>query len=389
MEAGDDAASLDASVFDDVLMRGGADARKELARQLAAFLPSSKPGSKDRETVIAKLIKLATDPVVEVRESLAGQLSQLSPLEADVVFTIIADDDFIALPFLASTPALDRWQMLAVLKIGDLVRQLQIASRPNLCPECIDYIIETTEWPVCASLLDNQAFEPVERDYRRLYARFAGEPEIVERLLARQDIPLVIRIVEAKRTSNRIQEYLDSSALMSEDDGGRLVAAAEETATLRVLAAANEAELDQVLPFLLNKRLLTPSLILRAAVVGEMRFIERALSQLSGIPLQRVQGLLYQRGSPSFRALFNRCGLPAGCFHLMRAAIAVECGIRESGEIVSSDTFGSWVVESIMAGFDGLTMDEKLKLLSYVAEFGTDRPQAIATRLKSTLNRAA
>ena len=56
---GDDAAGLDASVFDDILMRGGADARKELARQLAAFLPTSEPGSKDRETVVAKLIKLA------------------------------------------------------------------------------------------------------------------------------------------------------------------------------------------------------------------------------------------------------------------------------------------------------------------------------------------
>jgi uncharacterized protein (DUF2336 family) len=389
MEAGDDAPSLDANVFDDVLMRGGADARKELARQLAAFLPTSKPGSKDRETVVAKLLKLAADPVIEVRESLARYLSETSPLEADIAFTIIADDDSIALPFLASTPALGRWQMLAVLKIGDLVRQLQIASRPDICAECVDYIIETADWPVCASLLDNQAFEPLERDYRRLYARFAGEHEIVERLLAREDIPLVIRILEAKRASGRLQQHLDSSELITEDDGGRVVAAAEETATLRVLAEANETELDQVLPFLLKKKLLTPSLMLRAAVVGEMRFIDRAISQLSGIPLQRVQGLLYQSGSPNFRALFNRCGLPAGCFHLMRAAIAVECGIRESGENVSSDAFGSRIVESIMAGFDHITMDEKLKLLTYVAEFGTDRPQAIAVRLKSTLNRAA
>jgi uncharacterized protein (DUF2336 family) len=370
-------------------MRGGADARKELARQLAAFLPTSKPGSKDRETVVAKLIKLATDPVAEVRQSLARQLSQISPLEADVVFTIIADDDSIALPFLASTPALDRWQMLAVLKIGDLVRQLQIASRPDLCEECSDYVIESADWPVCAGLLDNPAFEPAEGDYRTLYARFAGEPEIVERLLAREDIPLNIRILEAKRASSRIQQYLDASALITDDDGGRFVAAAEETATLRVLSEAHAAELDEVLPFLLKRKLLTPSLILRAAVVGEMRFVDRALSQLSGIPLQRVQGLLYHRGSPNFRALFNRCGLPAGCFHLMRAAIAVECGIRETGEDVSSDAFGSRVVEFIMAGFDGITIDEKLKLLSYVAEFGTDRPQLIAAGLKSNLNRAA
>jgi uncharacterized protein (DUF2336 family) len=385
----DDAAGLDASVFDDVLMRGGADARKELARQLAAFLPTSKPGSKDRQTVLAKLIKLATDPVLEVRENLARYLVEISPLEADVVFTIIADDDCIALPFLASTPALDRWQMLAVLKIGDLVRQLQIASRPDIRDECIGYIIDTADWPVGASLLDNPHFEPVEGDYRRLYARFAHEPEIVERLLAREDIPLDIRILEAKRASDRIQQYLDTSTLMTEDDAGRLMAAAEETATLRVLAEAHEAELDRVLPFLLRKKLLTSSLILRAAIVGEMRFVDRALSQLSGIPLQRVQGLLYQRGSPNFRAVFNRCGLPAGCFHLIRAAIAVECGIRESGEDVSSDAFGSRVVESIMAGFDGISMEEKLRLLSYVAEFGTDRPQAIAARLKSTLNRAA
>jgi uncharacterized protein (DUF2336 family) len=208
-------------------------------------------------------------------------------------------------------------------------------------------------------------------------------------LLARDDIPLDIRIVQAKRVSGRLQKYLDSAALMTDDEAGRLLATAEGTATLHVLAEAHEAELDEVVPFLLNKKLLTPSLILRAAVVGEMRFLDRALSHLSNIPLRRVKGLLYQKGLPNFRAVFNRCGLPGGCFTLIRAAVAVEHAIRESGENVSSDVFGVRIVEFVMAGFDDVSMDEKLKLLSYVAEYGTERPQAMAARLKSTLNRAA
>jgi uncharacterized protein (DUF2336 family) len=380
----DDATGLDPSIFDDILMRGGADARKELGRQLSAFIANNDQPCDQREAVTARLVKLAIDPVSEVRHSVAEHLSAVTPLEPELIFTIIADEDQISLPFLAASPALDLPKMLAVLKVGDQPRQMQIAARNDLFEACADYIIEQTDWPVCVALLENPAFEPNESDYRALYRRFYSEPQIVDRLLARNDVPLDIRILQAKRASSRLQKHFDSAAFAI-DDPAHLIADAEESATLQVLAQAYEAELDDAIRFLLKKEMLTPSLILRAAVVGEIRVLERALAQLSGVPLKRIQGLVNQRGS--FRAVFGRCSLPPACMHLIQAAIEVEREIRHSHQHVSSDGFGARVVETIMTRFDSLSMNEKLNLLAHVENFGTEGPRAMAEKLKLSLSR--
>jgi uncharacterized protein (DUF2336 family) len=381
----DNPTGLDPQIFDDVLMRGGADARKELARQLSAFIADNDQPSDQRDAVTARLVKLATDPVSEVRHCVAQHLSSVTPLVAELIFTIIADEDEIALPFLAASPALDLPKMMAVLKVGDEARQMQIAARKDLFEACADHIIEQTDSAVCAALLENPAFEPSDGDYRALYRRFCNEPQIVDRLLARDDVPLDIRILQAKRASSRLQKHFDCTALAIEDPA-HLIADAEESATLQVLAQAYEAELDAAISFLLKKDMLTPSLILRAAVAGEIRVVERALAQLSGVPLKRVRGLIYQHGS--LKSVFGRCSLPPACMHLIQAAIEVEREIRRSHLQVSSDGFGTRVVETIMTGFASLSMDDKLNLLAHVENFGTERPRAMAEKLKLSLRRS-
>src|SRR5688500_7433287 len=107
-------------------MRGGADARKELARQLAKRLAEGERASSVREICGASLLERATDPVMEVRQSVAQYLSLTAPLEPALLSTIIADEEEIALPFLAGSPALDLPMMLAVLKAGDELRQIQV-----------------------------------------------------------------------------------------------------------------------------------------------------------------------------------------------------------------------------------------------------------------------
>jgi uncharacterized protein (DUF2336 family) len=374
-------------MFDEDLMSGGADARKELARQLSKFLIEDREPSPKRDVAIADLVKLATDPVFEVRQSVAEFLCSAAPLESDLMFTIIADEDEIALPFLASSPAIGLPEMLAVLKAGDMLRRMQIAARHDLFEDCADYIIGHCDWQVCAALLDNPVFEPRETDYRTIYGRFPCEPQIVDRLLSRHDIPLDIRILQAKQASSRIENYLQTASV-NESDLTELVANAEELATLEVLARASESELDEAIPFLLNKHMLTSSLIVRAAVVGEMRIVERALAVLSGLLLKRVQGLLYQRGLFGARAIFKRCGLAASCARVIQAAAEVERNIRENGHEVSSNGFGVRVVETILTRFDSLSLDEKLQLITYVENFGTERPRAVACKLKLSFGRS-
>jgi hypothetical protein len=146
-------------------------------------------------------------------------------------------------------------------------------------------------------------------------------------------------------------------------------------------------ELDGAIAFLLNKQMLTSSLIVRAVVVGEMRIVERALAVLSGLPLKRVQGQLYERRLFGTRAIFKRCSLASSCQRMILAAVEVERNIRENGQEVSSDGFGVRLVETIFTRFDGLSLDEKLQLIAYVEDFGTERPRAVAGKLRHNLSR--
>ncbi len=382
-------ASLDTRVFDEVLMQGGADARKELARQLGQFLRNPDTSEDEREAIVPSLLKLASDPVLEVRQALAGHLAEIAALDPDVMFSIIADDDSIALPFLAASASLDKGRMLAVLKVGDTKRHVEIAKRIDISAECIAIILKSCETPACAALLDNAAFEPRDGDYRLLYSRFSSEPEIMNRLIDRTDLPLEIRILHAKRTSGQMHRYLDQSGIAINSAPAEVIADAEETAILTVLACASDGELDRAIPFLLNKNLLTASLVLRAAAVGEMRIITRSLAQLSRMPQRRAESLLFGRNTMGIRSVLARTGLSPITLHLIRAAIDVERGVRQTGEDISSDTFGVRIVEMIVAHYERLTAVDKSKLLSFMVRYGTVHASAVASRLRSNLSRAA
>jgi uncharacterized protein (DUF2336 family) len=379
---------LDARVFDSVLLQGGAEARKELGRQIAMLLRDPASRADEREAVTPTLLRLAGDPVFEVRHTVAQHVSDLDSLHVDVLFTIVADDDRIALPFLAVTPALDSLRMLAVLRVGDTARRIQIAQRPDISRQCAAFIVADAEWQVAAALLDNAAYEPASDEYKRLFVRLGAQPEIIERLLSRPGLPLEIRILEARQASRRIHAFLDKAGLASSSEQDDL-ADAEDSAMLRVMVGAPDKELDRVLPFLLDRKLLTPMLVMKAAAVGAMAVVDRVLAQLAGMPLGRVQALIYGRGSISLRAVFNRCGLPESCMQMLRAAVEVERMARERRRPLSSDDFGVRLVEIVMTRFMRLTSAERSRLLDFIARLGTGKSRAVAERLKVGLSQAA
>jgi uncharacterized protein (DUF2336 family) len=379
---------FESNSFDDVLMLGGADARKELARQLAKVLSQESKGSEERRRAVDHLLKLAGDPLVEVRQSVAEFLCDVASLEAELVFTIVADEDDVALPFIANCRALDFGMMLAILKAGDTLRQMQVAARHDLFVDCAKHIVRVGDWPVCSALLDNPQFEPSEEDYRILHRRFFDEPHIVERLLAKNDLPLDIRIMQAQQASSRIQNYLQGAAFTKRDPS-ELVVDAEETATLDVLAEAPEGELQRAIAFLMARNLLTPSLLLRAALAGDMRVVEHALSALSRVPLKRLQRLLCHSGPAGSKAIFNRCRLASNCTRVLQAAAEVKRIGGERGEELSANAFGVRVIETIITRFDRLALSEKMRLLDLIESLGPERARAMAAKLKMNLARAA
>jgi uncharacterized protein (DUF2336 family) len=380
---------LDTSIFMHVIENGDAEQRTQLAEQLAEFLCREDLAANEREQVVPVVLKLAVDPVAGVRKALSGGLVNLASLHADILFSIISDDDDLALPFLSSTPALNHWHMLAVLRVGDEARQACVALRPDISGEAVDYIVKSAPMKIAQLLFENDAVRLSEQHYHSLYARFGHAGDIVECLLACSDLPLDIRIMQAKRASNRMHQLMAERGWLPANDAAELVADAEDIAVLRILTQADGEELAAVVSFLVDKAMLTPSIIVRAACLGEMKVVQQALAHLADIPAKRAGELMRGKGLTGFKGLHGKSGLPASCYWLLQAACDVSVDEEEEGMTLAPDDFGRRLIEALMTRYESMPLSERTRHLEYVGRFAAERPRIIAKRLKADLVRAA
>ena len=380
---------LDTTVFTDVIENGDVVARVKLAAQLVALLSAEGASKSECVQVVPVVLKLSVDPVKEVRRTLVSGLVGLLNLHADILFSIIADDDDLALPFLAVTPALNHWHMLAVLRVGDVARQQTVVMRPDLSAEALTYAVKSAPLEVCLRLFDNSTLHLDDRAYHGLYTRFGQVPEMAELLLSRPNLPLDIRILQAKRASNRMQQLMAERGWMADNDASELVADAEETAILRILVEASNDELARAIPFLVAKKMLTPSMIVRAAAIGEMKLVQWSLAHLSGVGLARAHDLMFGRGLMGLKSLHSKSGLPQSCYGLLMAACDVVKDAKEEGLPLDPESFGRRLIEALMTRYENMKTVERSKNLEFIGRFAEDRVRKIAKRLRADMVRAA
>jgi uncharacterized protein (DUF2336 family) len=379
---------LDVSIFDTIIETGDAQARMQLAVELVRLIGDPQAPESERNCVVPTVLKLATDPVKDVRHALADGLVGVADLHGDILFSIVADEDDIALPFLAATPALDPWKMRSIARVGDAARQVTLARRPDLNDDVIKEIATQADLTACLALFDNEDCPIGERNCRILYARFGRVQEIIDRLLALDALPLDIRILQAKRASNQVHQLMAERGWVPANDAADMVAEAEERAILQILDSANEKELPPLIRFMTSRSMLTASIVMRAACAGHMRVVETAMAHLANIPVARVEETLY-RGAFGFNALYRSSGLPSTCIGLIRAAGWVEREVRETKRTLGAENFARRLIEEIMTGDGAMSQAERAKYLDVIARYSSERIRVIASRLREGLTSAA
>jgi Uncharacterised protein conserved in bacteria (DUF2336) len=176
---------------------------------------------------------------------------------------------------------------------------------------------------------------------------------------------------------------------MPANDANDIVADAEEGAVLQVLKDAMGAERAHAISYLASHGLLTPSLIVRAACLGEMELVASAVSHLCGQQPERVLANILQRGGQGVRPMLARAMLPSGCHAIVSAACDVAAQARAEDVRLSADAFGRRLLELLMMQFGALGPRDQARLMDYVGRFADDKVRKIARRLKSDMLRAA
>jgi uncharacterized protein (DUF2336 family) len=380
---------LDVKVLEAVLECGQLEARQTLARQLSGLLADPDASAVERDQVVPVVLKLATDMDRAVRATLAEELSTVEKLHQDIIFAVIADQDEIALPFLAATPALNSWHMQAILRVGDDGRQKTIATRHDISEDAKSFILRAGTAVAAVALLRNSKVKLTAVELQQLYQRLGQNGDVVDCLLQRNDLPLDIRIAQARRSAVRMRQLMAERGWMPANDANDLVADAEENAVLHVLKQASDTEREAGVKYLASQNMLTPSLIVRAACLGEMEVVAASLGHLSGQPAQRVYGLLQMRGGQGVRPMLNRSMLPTSCHAIIGSACDVASQAREEDIRLDPDNFGRRLLEMLMLQFGALGSRDQAKLMDYVGRFADDKVRKIARKLKADMLRAA
>jgi uncharacterized protein (DUF2336 family) len=292
-----------------------AEATSALAR---AYLFSNLTES-DRAAAEGAMTMLLDDPSPLVRLALSEAFTTSESAPPAIVHSLACDQPEIAAPLLEHSPLLLDADLVEAVASGEPLRQAAVAARAYLPCAVSAAIAEVGNAESCLVLLENPEAEIVPVSLDRIVDRHGHLAAIREVLLARDDLTPPTRQALIAKLSQTLALYVVSREWLSEERAGRVTHEACEKATVALAGDSPEEEVRPLVRHLRESGQLTTGLVLRALLCGNVTLFEETLAELSGLPLARVAAIVHDRHrGASFRAVYDRAGLPASTFLVFR-----------------------------------------------------------------------
>lgn len=277
----------------------------------------------ERREALAALTSILDDPSPIVRQALADALGSAMDTPRHIAVSLANDQSEIASLVLARSPVLTDSDLIDALSIANDVAQTSIGIRPGLSHEVASVLAEVGGVDAIVALADNHSAQLRERVIMKMLKRFGDHADLRGALLRRHDIPVAARQEIAKAAAASLAQFSVTCGWLNKDRSERVARESREKATL-ILASSYGEELEDLMAHLRESAQLTPALILRALLSQNLAFVATALSNLTALPINRIMGLMSDRGGAGFSALYRKSGLPenlAPAFHAGVAAL--------------------------------------------------------------------
>ena len=295
-----------------------ADATSALAR---AYLLSDL-STDDRAAAEGAMIMLLDDPSPLVRQALAEVFASAQNAPPVIVGALAADQPQVAVPILSRSPLLLEADLIDLVATGGPEVQTAIAGRPILPRSLAAAIAEVGSAEACLALLENVDADIAPFSIRRMVERFGYLAPIRENLFARDDLPMPTRQALLSKLSQTLAGFVSARQWLGPEHAEHATREACEKATVALAADTPYDELPELVQHLRESGQLTAGMILRGFLSGNVVLFEEALTELSGMPLDRVTSYIHDRNLSGFHALYRKAGLPEGAYTAFREAIA-------------------------------------------------------------------
>ncbi len=295
-----------------------ADATSALAR---AYLHSDLSPD-DRAAAEGAMIMLLDDPSPLVRRALADVFASSQKAPPVIIDALAADHPQISLPILSRSPLLLEVDLVDLIATGHPEAQAAIAGRAMLPCSLAAAIAEVGSAQACLTLLENADADIAPFSIDRMVDRFGHLAVIRENLLAREDLPMPTRQALLSKLSQTLAGFVTARHWLGSEHAEQAAREACERATVALAAETPYREIAALIAHLRQSGQLTAGLILRGLLSGNVVLFEEALTELSGIPLDRVTGYIHDKNLSGFLALYRKAGLPDAAYPAFREAIA-------------------------------------------------------------------
>lgn len=301
-----------------------AEVRAETATQVATLFGQQRLTERERAMALEILELFAMDAEVQVRSAMAEHLKSCPLLPRPLALTLAADIEQVATPVLEFSEVFTDEDLTDVVRTGSQAKQIAVASRHGVSEIVSEVLVEIGDVRVVHRLLENETADISEPSFHKTLTRFPDRSEILSALVQRPVLPLAITCRLFQCVSEELRNRLIERHDMPEVIADALVRHGHERALAEFVTLNDSEAVTGWLVGLLHKRgQLSPTLLLRALCLGNMRFVEAAMATLAGVPPSNAKTLIHDRGPLGLHALFDECRMPPHFFQAFRIAVEV------------------------------------------------------------------
>jgi uncharacterized protein (DUF2336 family) len=365
-----------------------ADGRCRATAALARSYLVSDLDAADRAGVEATLTVLLDDPDPEIARIIAETLAPSRLTPRHLMLALAEGPSEAAAIVLEQSPLLIEAELVDFVADGDLATQLAIARRAWLSPGVSAAIAEVGGLDACVMLASNPTASIPTGSLMALAERYGHDPALQEALFARAHLPIDVRHCLTMRACDLQSETATGRRMREEASAGDT----RDRLTVQMAATARADELPRFVDYLRATGQLTTALLLRAVTLGDVRFLQEALTLLSGLPHRRVEGLLVEGRESTCRALLQKAGVPARVHPAFIAALDVQREFArstgpEAGSPGDEHRFAARVVELVLARCSATRAAGEEDLIVLLRRFATEAARNAARSLVADLSR--
>jgi len=331
------------------------EARAEAAGKVAGV--HGRPDLTPRERTLAESIfrLMMKDSDVRVRQALSDQLKHNPLVPHDVAMALARDVEEVAVPMLHCSLVFSDDDLIELLRSRPPACQKAIAGREKVSEQVAEAVAEYGAEEAVAVLVRNPGAQVTERVGAKIIDMFSRSEIVMDGLAERPGLAIGLAERLVTLVSENIRLQLANAYNLPQLLSDRLVALSREQATLDLLPDGSTlGEVEAFVRQLHAKGRLTPSLVFRALVQGNLMFFEASIARLCGIRHANARALVHDQGPLGLRSVIEASHLPDRMVEPIKLAVETARALGWNGSPAGREAYRRCVVEAFAIRLDGL-----------------------------------